>query len=610
MLSAWRLLLKNRFTGHTKRRRRRQPIGFGLSERFEDRCLLAAVLVNLGEDTHTSEAGKAVTFSVQLDMQPTANVDVPISSSNIKEGKLAIKKLTFTPENWSAPQFVTVTGVDDFIDDDDQNYTIKFDKLKSSDVAYKNMDPADLMLTNDDNDTVGIIVSPTSGHITTERGGTATFNVKLASQPVHPVHLRMESTNFTEGTRPNPITLNSSNWKNGLNVTVRGLNDFVDDGDQEYQITFAAAESNDPKYRGLVGENVLLLNEDDDTAGLTVTPLTGLIVTEGKVKSVTVKLNSQPLSNVMISTIVTVGGEDARIKDNPVAPLIFTPANWNAAKVINIEGIQDLIVEGLVPSGLEPFQFTVRTDSDDPKYSGLGRDVSMHVKDDKEKPAMIFTPSSLPAINEGASTSFNVKLAAPPAANVTINFGSGAAGISLVTNGQPEATISPSSITFTPDNWSTEQAVTITGVRDGVLDGTKTFRFTATSQSTVSTYNGLSKSFSIQVKDTDTVAVFDGTYEGSYSGTVSGFGVSAPTSGLIRATVVNGVITVTAPEAGSGTIANNGATTFSASGGATVGARFMGTFTRATDGSVSASGSWKVTLTGFSGGGSWNVHRI
>ena len=594
MTSLWQALLKKLFTSTPKRRHR--PHGSGSPELFEDRCLLAAVIVNLGEDIHTSEALKAVTFSVQLDTQPTANVEIPISSSNVKEGKLAVTKLTFTTANWSAPQFVVVTGVDDFIDDGDQTYTIKLDKLKSTDTAYKNLNPDDITLINDDNDTAGIIVSPTSGHITTEKGGTATFNVKLASQPLNPVLIRMECTDITEGTRPNPITLNSANWKNGLNVTIKGLNDFVDDGDQEYQITFAASESKDPKYVGLVGETVLLLNEDDDTAGLFVSPLTGLIVNEGSIKTVTVKLNSQPLSNVMISTIVTAGGEDARIKDNPVAPLIFTPANWNAAKVITIEGIQDLIVEGL-----EPFQFTVRADSDDPKYNGLGQDVSLQVNDDKEKAGISFLPAALPTISEGGSTTMNVKLTAPPAANVTINFGS---------SGTAEATISPASITFTPDNWSTAQDVTITGVHDSKLDGTKTFKFTATSQSTVSSYNGLSKAFSIQVKDTDTVAVFDGTYDGSYSGTVSAFGFSAPTSGSVHFTVTNGVISVTVPEAGTGTIANNGATTFSSSGGSTVGAKFSGTFTRAADGSVSATGTWKVTLSGASGGGSWNAHKI
>ena len=39
--------------------------------------------------------------------------------------------------------------------------------------------PADVAVTNTDNDTAGITVTPTAGLTTTEAGGTATFTVVL-----------------------------------------------------------------------------------------------------------------------------------------------------------------------------------------------------------------------------------------------------------------------------------------------------------------------------------------------------------------------------------------------------------------------------------------------
>ena len=40
-----------------------------------------------------------------------------------------------------------------------------------------------MSVTNTDNDTAGITVKPTSGLVTTEAGGTATFTIVLNTQP-------------------------------------------------------------------------------------------------------------------------------------------------------------------------------------------------------------------------------------------------------------------------------------------------------------------------------------------------------------------------------------------------------------------------------------------
>ena len=48
--------------------------------------------------------------------------------------------------------------------------------------------------------TAGITVSPTSGLVTTEAGGTATFTVVLTSQPTADVTIGLTSSDTTEGT--------------------------------------------------------------------------------------------------------------------------------------------------------------------------------------------------------------------------------------------------------------------------------------------------------------------------------------------------------------------------------------------------------------------------
>src|SRR6185369_14728557 len=72
----------------------------------------------------TAEAGGSANFTVVLTSQPTANVTIPLSVSNSGEGSLSAVSLTFTAANWNVAQTVTITGVDDFVDDGNQPFTV------------------------------------------------------------------------------------------------------------------------------------------------------------------------------------------------------------------------------------------------------------------------------------------------------------------------------------------------------------------------------------------------------------------------------------------------------------------------------------------------------
>ena len=100
----------------------------------------------------TTESGGSVSFSVKLNTPPIANVVIPVSSSDTTEGTLNISSLTFTPTNWSVPQTVTVTGVDDPLDDGNIAYNILLGVAISTDLGFSGINPADLGLVNQDND--------------------------------------------------------------------------------------------------------------------------------------------------------------------------------------------------------------------------------------------------------------------------------------------------------------------------------------------------------------------------------------------------------------------------------------------------------------------------
>src|SRR5439155_236707 len=178
-----------------------------------------------------TEGGGTATFTMALTSQPTANVTIGLSSSDLTEGTVAPASLTFTPGNWNTTQTVTVTGADDFVVDGNVAYTIVTAAATSTDGSYNGMNPADVAVTNTDNDTAGITVTPTSGLTTTESGGTATFTVVLRTQPTANVALGLSSSDLTEGTvAPASVTFTPASWNVAQTVTVTGVDDFAVDG--------------------------------------------------------------------------------------------------------------------------------------------------------------------------------------------------------------------------------------------------------------------------------------------------------------------------------------------------------------------------------------------
>lgn len=215
---------------------------------------------------NTTEAGGAVSFNVVLDSQPIADVTIPVSTSNTNEGTVNKASLLFTSANWSTPQTVTVTGVDDSIDDGNIAYTVVLGAATSADAAYNGRNPADASLTNQDNDTAGVTVSPPSGTSTTEAGGQVTFTIKLDSQPTADVSIGITSNNTTEGTvSPSSLVFTAANWSTPQAVTVTGVNDNIYDGNISYVIQTGAAASSDALYNNRAVADVSLVNIDDDS---------------------------------------------------------------------------------------------------------------------------------------------------------------------------------------------------------------------------------------------------------------------------------------------------------------------------------------------------------
>ncbi len=421
----------------------------------------------------TSEAGNQATFAVVLTSQPTANVTIALASSDLGEGSLAVSSLTFTPANWSTPQSVTVTGVDDFVDDGDATYAITLAPAVSGDAKYSGLDPADVVVTNTDNDVAGIQVTPISGP-TSEAGANATFSIVLTSQPTANVTISLSSSNPGEGSlSTSTLTFTPANWKVSQIVTVTGVDDLVDDGDVDYAVTIAAV-SGDAQYDGLSPADVAVTNIDDDVAGIIVTLVSGPTTEAGGQATFSVVLSSQPTANVSIA----VSSSDPT--ESTVAAVVsFTPGTWNLAQVVTITGIDDF-----VDDGDQAYQIVLApATSSDPLYNGLdAADVNVTNADD-DTVGILITPISGPTTEAGGQATFAIVLNSQPTADVSFD---------LTSSDVSEGTVSPATLTFTAANWNVPQVVTVTGSDDFVTDGDQAYTIvTSPAQSADAGYRGL-----------------------------------------------------------------------------------------------------------------------
>ncbi len=112
--------------------------------------------ITLGGASHlvTAEDGGTASFKVTLDNRPTANVTILLSSGDTTEGTVSPASLTFTPENWSTPQIVTVTGIDDDRIDGPIAFSILVDPSASADPVYAAAALQNLQVVNIDDELV------------------------------------------------------------------------------------------------------------------------------------------------------------------------------------------------------------------------------------------------------------------------------------------------------------------------------------------------------------------------------------------------------------------------------------------------------------------------
>lgn len=442
--------------------------------------------------TTSEQNNGTANFTVSLTAQPTSPVTFSLETSDPSEGTITPTELTIPPNQWNTPQTVTVTGINDFIDDGDIDYQVTVGvTVETADPNFQAITPSVVNVTNLDDDAAAVIVQPSQGLVTTEAGTTDTFEVFLRTQPQNDVVVNLRSSNEQEGqVVPEALTFTALDWNVPKVVTVEGVNDEIADGDRSYRV-ITSLTTDDPVYQNLDPQDVTSIqNLDDDVASIEVSPINGLTTSEaGGTAAFEVVLTSEPEAEVTFN-LSSSNPSEGRVSQST---LTFTPEDWNIAQTVIITGVDDAVADG--DRGytiiLDPAQST-----DSSGYDGFDPpDVTVINADDTDTPGIIVSPTEGLVTSESGSSldTFTVVLRSEPTAPVTIQ---------LASSNPQEGRPLEEALVFTAENWDIPQTVSVAGEDDDRDDGPQFYSIVTTVDTQASGYINIDPA-DVQVRNRD-----------------------------------------------------------------------------------------------------------
>jgi hypothetical protein len=441
--------------------------------------------------------------SVVLDVQPAGNVVVTASLHNTDfNGRASLTNhiLTFTDGNWNTPQILQVTASQDsLINGQEGPNNITFSIVDaSSDDNYDPVGDQTVALTVTDNDTAGFTLGKAS--LTLTEGQDDTVSVVLNAQPDSNVVITSSLHSNFDGraTLTNHlVTFTNGNWNVPQLLQVTASQDSLINGNVgPNNITFSIVDaSSDDNFDSLSDQNVALTVQDNDAAGFTVG--TGsLTLTEGQDDTISVVLNAQPNSNVVITASLHSNFDGRATLTNHL--LTFTNGNWNVTQLLQVSASQDLIAnKNLGPNNIT---FSVVDASSDNNFDALSdQNVALTVLNNdvivlgEPRLGGLITSANVITSETGGEDEMSVRLFVQPTHNVTVSI----SGVDST-----EFTVSHTSLVFTSDNWNEDQILRFKGLPDGSVDGDITTTITLTAASSDSAYNGISITKNVTNLDT------------------------------------------------------------------------------------------------------------
>ena len=351
--------------------------------------------------TVTEAAGntRTATYTVVLTSQPTGSVTIGVASDDTDIATVNVSTLTFPTNDWSTAQTVTVTGVDNNVDDGTSRSATVEHTVSGADYADVEASDVDVTVTDDDTAPAFSI-----GDVSVTEGSAATFTVTRSGATGTAVSVKWKTANDADGDDPAEAgdytaqttkqTLNFAIGEASKTFTVATTNDAVDESDETFLVQLSDATG-----ATITDDEAVGTITDNDTKGVTVAP-TSVTVTEAAGSShtatYTVVLTSQPTGSVTVA----VASDDTDIATVNVSTLTFPTNDWSTAQTVTVTGVDNNVDDGASRSA------TIEHTVSGADYADVeAADVSVSVTDDDDAPTFSIADVS---VTEGSAATFTV----------------------------------------------------------------------------------------------------------------------------------------------------------------------------------------------------------
>lgn len=295
----------------------------------------------------TTEAGGTATFTVVLNTLPSATVTIGISSSDTTEGTVSTATLTFTTGNWSTPQTVTVTGVDDGPVDGNIAYTIDTAPAVGGD--YATIDASNVSVTNLDNDGTGTVQFTGATYSVSESGITALVSVSRTGGTSGAASVQCNTVaggTATAGTDYTTVTAQVLSWiateGGSKNCSIPITSDSAPEANETVNLTLTTAVG---ATMGAQSTATLTILDDDSATGQFQFSATNYTVTENGVSAlITVNRISGSAGTATVS-YATSAGTALPGADYTTAAGTLTFLNGETTKTFGVTILDDAVAE-------------------------------------------------------------------------------------------------------------------------------------------------------------------------------------------------------------------------------------------------------------------------
>ena len=417
----------------------------------------AEVTVSFAKANYTAAEGGTparVTVRVILNADPERAVTVPLTV-DLNGGA--------TPDDFEGvPEAITfgvgqmaesfdVTAVDDDVDDDGESSTIGFGTLPDRVVAGNPLSTEILIIDNDDPMT---IVSFARDSYTAREGSAparVTVRVTLSDNPERDLTVPI-SVNLQGGATPDdfegvPASVSFGSGEMERSFDVTAVDDDLDDDDESLTLGFGPLP--DRVIPGNPAEAVIHIEDDDDpVVNVSFDGASHDAAEGGNPARVTVLLSANPEREVTIPVVVAHGGGATAADYDGVPPnVVFN--RGETRKLFRVTAVDDNVDDdgetvtlgfGSLPQRVE---------------RGRPMNAAVTILDNDERGVTVSTAAL--AVPEGQAAGYTVVLHSEPTSPVKVD---------VTETANPDVSVAPAQMTFSPENWRVPQEVTVSAAHD------------------------------------------------------------------------------------------------------------------------------------------------